>query len=64
LRQERRVERAPVDADADRFCVGNRALDDGREVGVPLLRTDVAGIDAVLGERRRALGVPRQQDVL
>ena len=50
--QQLLVERAPVDADAHRLVVADRHLDDRRELLVLLfLEADIAGIDAVLGER-------------
>ena len=50
--QQRLVERAPVDADADRLAVAERHLDDGAELAVLLLaEADIAGIDAVFVER-------------
>ena len=61
LGQERLVERAPVDADADRLVVVDGDLDDRREVLVVALRADVARVDPVLGERRRHLRVLDQQ---
>ena len=63
LGQQLLVERAPVHADADRLVVRDRDLDDLRELLVAALGADVAGIDAVLGQRRRRLGVLRQQQV-
>jgi hypothetical protein len=58
------IQRAAVDADADRLGVvpGNSA--DGRELLVaPLARADVPGIDAVLVERRRARRVAGEKQV-
>ena len=61
-REQRLVETAPVDADAHRFPVRDRDLDQGRELGVALAAfADVARIDPVLRERGRAAGVLRQQ---
>ena len=58
------VERAAVDADAHRLAVVDRDLADGGELLVaPLAGADVAGIDAVLVERRGAVGIARQQQV-
>ena len=58
------VERAAVDADAHRLVVIARDAADRRELLVAALAgADVAGIDAVLVERRRAVGVARQQQV-
>ena len=57
--QEVLVQASPVDADPDRLSVVDRDLDDRREVLVPVLGADVAGVDPVLGERpgaRRMLG--------
>jgi cysteine synthase len=49
--QQLLVERAPVRADAHGLAVADRHLDDG-ELPVPLvLEADIAGIDAVLGQR-------------
>ena len=64
MRQQRLVERAPVDADADRLLVLDRDFDHGAEVVVVLAADgDVAGIDAVLGEGLGAVGIFRQQQV-
>ena len=58
------VERAAVDADADRLAVIAGDFADGRELLVaPLAGADVAGIDAVLVERVRAVGIAGQQQV-
>ena len=57
LGQQALVERAPVDADPDRLVVRERDLDDGAEVLVVPLAADVAGIDAILGEGARAVGI-------
>ena len=57
------VERAPVDADPNRLVVGERHLDDRPEVLVVALAADVARVDAVLGERARAVGKPGEQQV-
>src|SRR6185312_1806741 len=47
----RLVERAPVRADAHRLVVAQRLLDDRGELALVLLaETDVAGVDAVLGQ--------------
>jgi hypothetical protein len=55
-------EAAPVDADAHRLAVADRRLDHGGELLVALgALADVARVDAVLGERARALGELRQQ---
>ena len=61
LGQELLVERAPVDADADRLVVVDGDLDDRREVLVVALRADVARVDPVLRERRRHLRVLDQE---
>ena len=63
LGQQLLVERAPVDADADRHLVRDRDLDDLRELLVAALGADVSRVDAVLGKRGRRLGVLRQQQV-
>ncbi len=63
LGQELLVEAAPVDADAHRLAVRDRHLDDGAEVLVAPLGADVAGVDAILGERRRALGILGEQQM-
>ena len=63
LGQQLLVERPPVDADADRDVVGDRDLDDLRELLVAPLRADVAGVDPVLGEGRGGLGVLREQQM-
>ncbi len=56
------VEAAPVDADAHRLAVAAGGLDHRRELRVALAAAaDVAGIDAVLGERCRAGGMRREQ---
>ena len=57
LGEQRLVERAPVHADAHGLPVRHRDLDDGAEVLVVPLPADVAGVDAVLGERAGAVGV-------
>ena len=61
LGQELLVERAPVDADADRLVVVDRHLDDRREVLVMALRADVARVDPVLRERPSHLRVLDQE---
>ena len=61
-REQLLVEAAPVDADAHRLVVAQRALDQRGELLVALRAlADVAGIDAVLGQRARAVGILRQQ---
>jgi hypothetical protein len=57
------VERAPVHPDPYRLGVGQRHLEDRLEVLVAPLGPHVARVDAVLGERRRHLGVLGQQEV-
>ncbi len=63
LGQELLVERAPVHADAHGLGVGEGDLDDGAEVLVAVLGADVAGVDAVLGERGGAVGILGEQQV-
>ncbi len=61
-RQQLLIEAAPVDADAHRLAPFQRVLDHDRELRVVLRAlADVAGIDPVLGERLRAVGVLAQQ---
>jgi hypothetical protein len=56
--QQLLVEAAPVDADAHRLVQPRRNLDHLRELAVPLVAlADVAGVDAVLGQR---LGAGRE----
>ena len=63
-RQQLLIQRAPVDADAHRLVVLDGNFDHGAEVVVILLADGtIAGIDAVLGQRPRALGILLQQDV-
>ena len=63
-REQRPIERTPVDADAHRAIVLDGHFDHGAEVVVVLLAdVDVAGIDAVLGEGPRAVGILLEQDV-
>ncbi len=57
------VERAPVHADAHRFAVGDGHFDNLAEVGVVVLGTHVAGVDAVLGERFGARGILGEQEM-
>ena len=58
LGEQRLVERAPVDADADGLLVLDGDFDHGAEVVVVLAADgDVAGVDAVLGEGAGAVGV-------
>ena len=63
LRQQILVERTPVHTNAHRLSVIDCRLHDCREVGVAMLRADVAGIDAILVEGRCALGVLGQQQM-
>jgi len=62
-REEVLVEAAPVDADADGLAVVDGHLDDGVEVVVVVLAAHVARVDAVLGERLRAVRVLGEEDV-
>ncbi len=63
-RQQRLIERAPVDADAHRLVILDRALHHGAEVVVVFAADrNVAGIDAVLGQRARRGGIFLEQDV-
>ncbi len=49
------VERTPIGTDAHGLFVFQRELDDGRKLGIPFFpETDIAGVDAVLGQRLRA----------
>jgi len=57
------IEAAPIDADAHRLAVGDGDLDNGAEVVVAAAGAHVAGIDAVLGQRRRTRRVFGQQQV-
>ena len=58
------IERAAVDADAHRLAVIHRDLADRRELLVaPASGADVARVDAVLVERRRAIGKLRQEQM-
>src|SRR5439155_6527535 len=62
--EELAIERAPVDADPHRLPVRRGDLDDPSEVIVVLLPgSDVSGIDPVLVEGARALGILREQEV-
>ncbi len=61
-REQRRVEAAPVDADAHRLVELDRLFDQHGELRIALVPlADVAGIDAELGQRPRALRVLGQQ---
>ena len=56
--QEFLVERAPIDADAHRLVVADGGLDDRAKLPIALvLEADIAGIDAVFGERLGASGM-------
>ena len=60
--EQRLIERAPVHADAHRLLILDGDFDHGAEVVVVLAAdADVAGIDAVLGQRARALGILLEQ---
>ena len=62
--EQRLVERAPVDADADGLLVLDGALDHDLEVVVVFLADGgVAGVDAVLGEGAGGGGVLLEQEV-
>ena len=63
-RQQRAIERSPVDADAHRLAVFDGRLDHGAEVIVVLLAdVDVAGIDAVFRQRAGACGILLEQQM-
>jgi hypothetical protein len=63
-REQSLIERPPVHTDAHRTPVFDGRLDHGAEIIVVLLADIyVAGINAVLGKRPRALGILPQQDV-
>ena len=63
-REQRAVERAPVHADAHRLAVFDGGFDHGAEIVVVLFAdVDVAGIDAVFGQRARACGILLQQQM-
>ena len=63
-REQLLVERSPVHADAHRLVVLDGHFDHGAEVVVVLAADgDVAGIDAVLGQRPGALGILLEQDM-
>ncbi len=63
-RHQFRVQAAPVDADTHRPVVPNGQLDQGGELAVAFLAaTDVAGVDAVLGQGLGALGIVAQEPV-
>ena len=62
--EQRLIERAPVDADADGLLILDGALDHGAEVVVVLAADGgVAGVDAVLGESARGGGIFLEQEV-
>ncbi len=63
-REQVLVEASPIHADAHRLVVFERDLDDLGELPVALvLEADIAGIDAIFGERRRASRMLFQQRV-
>ena len=63
-REQRLVERAPVDADAHRLVVFERGFDHDVEIVVGLAAdVDVAGVDAILGQRAGAFGILLEQQV-
>ncbi len=63
-REERLIERTPVDADADRLLILDGALDHDAEVRIVFASDgNIAGIDAVLGESARSGGIFLEQDV-
>ena len=63
-RQKRLIERAPVDADAHRLPILDGALDHDSKIVVVLpADRNIAGIDAILGERARRGGKLLEQDV-
>ncbi len=58
------IKRASVDADANRFAVVNGHFADRCELLVPpRARAHIAGVDAVLVQRPRAIGIFSKQDV-
>ena len=58
------IERAPIGTDADGLVVPDGHFDDGGELAVALvLEADIAGIDAVFGERFGASRVIGEQGV-
>ncbi len=62
--QQHGIERPPVDADAHRLAVLDGHFDHGAEIVVGLAAdVEVAGIDAVLGQRAGALRILLQKDV-
>ena len=63
LREEILIERAPVHADAHRLVVLDGDLDDGAKVLIAPLAADVAGVDAILGERAGAVRILREQQM-
>ena len=63
-REQRTIERAPVDADAHRAIVLNGHFDHGTEVVVVFFADiDVAGINTVLGKRAGAIGILLEKQV-
>jgi hypothetical protein len=62
MSEEFLIERTPVDADAHGLAVLDRHFDDGGKLFVSLiLETNVAGIDAILGEGFGTGGVLSEQ---
>ena len=63
-RQQRRIERSPIHADAHRAVIFDRRLNHDAEIIVVFLSDiDVSGINAVFGQRPRHLGIFLQQEV-
>ena len=63
-REQRLIERAPVDADADGLVILDCALDHGAEVVVVFAADGrIAGVDAVLGKSAGRGGIFLEQDV-
>ena len=57
-REQRRIEAAPVDPDANRLAVANRLLDHDRELRVAFAAfADIARIDPIFRERLRTIGM-------
>src|SRR6185436_1731661 len=63
LGEEVLVEAAPVHPDADGLAVVDGHLDDGAEVVVVVLAPDIPGVDAVLGQGLRAVGILDEENV-
>ncbi len=57
------IQRPPVHSDANWLGIVHGNLDDRAEILVAPFATDVAGVDAVLGQRRRADGILREEQV-